>query len=175
MSSNEKLAATILGIVDVLAIVGCVLLLVLGSLGGKSGFNGKVERVDKLEAQFNGSGKVGEDIYVITSSGKVESKEEDQTGKAGEDEDYILPDSDKKYLSSSDLEGLTKAELKIARNEIYARHGRMFDDAALREHFESKSWYKPKYKPKEFDAKGDSVFNEYEIANRDLIQKAEKN
>lgn len=174
MSSKEKLTATILGVVDVLVVIGCVMLLVLGSFGGNGGFSGKVKKVDGLKSQFNGSSQVGKDTYVITSNGNVEIGAEDQTGKAGEDEDYILPDSDKKYLSSSDLAGLTKAELKIARNEIYARHGRMFDDAALREHFEGKSWYTPKYKPKEFDAKGDSVFNEYEIANRDLIKKAEK-
>lgn len=34
-------------------------------------------------------------------------------------------------------------ELRIMRNEIYARHGYIFDDAEMRKHFMSKSWYVP--------------------------------
>ncbi len=38
-------------------------------------------------------------------------------------EDYVLPDSSTRYLTKADLEGLTKEECRIARNEIYARYG----------------------------------------------------
>jgi hypothetical protein len=31
---------------------------------------------------------------------------------------------------------------RLARNEIYARYGRVFRDEALQEYFNSKSWYK---------------------------------
>ena len=41
----------------------------------------------------------------------------------------------------------------------------------LKSYFESKSWYEGTIEPEDFD---DSVFNEYEIANRDLIVEYEK-
>ena len=80
--------------------------------------------------------------------------------------DYILPNSNSAYLTEADLAGLTREELRLARNEIYARHGRKFKDAALNEYFLSKSWYHPTVEPDAFD---ESVFNDYEIANRKLI------
>ncbi len=54
---------------------------------------------------------------------------------------YLLPDSAKRKLKKSDLVGLSKKELRIARNEIYARHGRRFNDKDLQEYFESQAWY----------------------------------
>ena len=40
-----------------------------------------------------------------------------------EDEDYIFPESDSRLLTEEDFEGKTKAELRLGRNEIFARHG----------------------------------------------------
>ena len=54
---------------------------------------------------------------------------------------YLLPDSAKRKLKKSDLVGLSKKELRIARNEIYARHGSRFNDKDLQEYFESQAWY----------------------------------
>jgi uncharacterized membrane protein YvbJ len=54
---------------------------------------------------------------------------------------YILPDSDKKFLSEGDIASLTKEELRLARNEIYARHGYVFKSADLQKYFSSKPWY----------------------------------
>ena len=67
--------------------------------------------------------------------------------------------------------GLTREQLRLARNEIYARHGRKFKDAALDEYFRSKSWYMPTIEPDNFN---ENVFNDYEIANRKLIADYEK-
>ena len=90
-----------------------------------------------------------------------------------EETDYILPGVDTGYIDRAVLEAMTDAELRLARNEIYARHGRMFDSADLDQYFRSTSWYIPAYSPEEFDALGDSVLNQYEIANRDLIVEIE--
>ena len=43
-------------------------------------------------------------------------------------------------------------DLWIARNEIFARHGRMFKDPDLQAYFNSKSWYTPIYTPEQWDA-----------------------
>lgn len=85
--------------------------------------------------------------------------------------EYILPTSNSVYLTEADLAGLSKEELRLARNEIYARHGRKFKDAALNEYFMSKSWYVPLIDPGHFN---ENVFNDYETANRKLIADYEK-
>ena len=79
---------------------------------------------------------------------------------------YILPTSNSQYLTMEDLAGLTKEQCRLARNELYARHGRRFDDTELQGYFDSCDWYAGTILPADFD---DSVLNEYEIANRDLI------
>ena len=68
---------------------------------------------------------------------------------------------------------MSAQELCYGKNEIYARHGRIFQDETLAAYFGSKSWYQPLYDAESFDALGDSILNEYEIANRDLIQSYE--
>jgi hypothetical protein len=55
--------------------------------------------------------------------------------------EYILPDSDKKVLSEENITDLSKEQLRLARNEIYARHGYVFKSADLQKYFSKKSWY----------------------------------
>jgi hypothetical protein len=64
------------------------------------------------------------------------------TGKA-EVNQYIIAGSDSRYLTDSDLSALTKEQLEIARNEIFARHGYVFKTQYYIDYFNSKSWYKP--------------------------------
>jgi uncharacterized Zn finger protein (UPF0148 family) len=99
--------------------------------------------------------------------GEASTDDEDDA----EDTDYILPTSNSAYLTVEDLEGLSKEECRLARNELYARYGRTFDDEELQEYFDSKEWYTRS--PKGTDI-NDSVLNDYEIANRDLIIQYEK-
>jgi len=49
----------------------------------------------------------------------------------------------KRLLSADDLDGMTKQELKIMRNEIFARYGYKFKTPDMQEHFASQSWYQP--------------------------------
>lgn len=87
-------------------------------------------------------------------------------------DDYILPYSDSTYLTEEDLDGLTKDELRLACNELYARHGRKFKDADYQAYFNSKSWYHGTVDPEDFN--DTAVFNQYELANRDFIIAYEK-
>ena len=41
-------------------------------------------------------------------------------------------------------------ELRIMRNEIYARHGRKFYDRDLSAYFHDQPWYDPRYERSEF-------------------------
>lgn len=84
--------------------------------------------------------------------------------------DYIMPDSDSTYLSASDLSQYNKSTLALIRNEIYARHGYVFNTEPFKSYFNSKSWYTP-----DPSFKGnDSELNNYEIQNVRTIQSVEK-
>lgn len=85
--------------------------------------------------------------------------------------EYILPDSATKYLTDADIEGLTADELRLARNELYARHGRKFNDEELLAYFNGKSWYQGTIEPNNFDET--SRFNDYEKKNLILIKDRE--
>lgn len=87
--------------------------------------------------------------------------------------DYILPNSDKVYYSSSDFAGLSDWELYVARNEIFARYGREFSNDDLARYFARKSWYVARYTPEEFDSMA-SPLNAYEKHNVDELLSYEK-
>lgn len=84
---------------------------------------------------------------------------------------YILPGSDSRYLDATDLNDLSADECRLARNELYARRGRKFDDEGLRAYFESKDWYSGTIDPSDFK---EEMLNDYEVYNRDLIVEYEK-
>jgi hypothetical protein len=57
---------------------------------------------------------------------------------------FIFADSDRRLLGEDELKGLSVTELRVARNEIYARHGRFFVDQNLANYFSQFSWYHPR-------------------------------
>ena len=56
---------------------------------------------------------------------------------------FIFSNSSKKKLTNSQLKGLTKKRLGIARNEILARHGYKFNTTFYKNYFKNQKWYKP--------------------------------
>ena len=86
--------------------------------------------------------------------------------------DYILPDSSSRLYSTSELSGLSDWELYVARNEIYARHGRTFQKDDLQSYFDGQSWYTPLYSPEEFDSLG--LLNSTEQQNAATILSLEQ-
>lgn len=85
--------------------------------------------------------------------------------------EYILKNSSSEYISEADIKGFTKEQCRIARNEIYARHGRLFDDESLQEYFNSCSWYSGYISPSDFS---ENSLNAYEKANLQTIIEYEK-
>lgn len=59
--------------------------------------------------------------------------------------DYLLPDSATRAVTEADLQDLSWRELCLARNEIFARHGRTFKTPEIAQYFESKDWYDGRY------------------------------
>lgn len=90
------------------------------------------------------------------------------------DDEYIFPSSDTEYLSDEDVENISNDKLALARNEIIARHGRIYTDKKYKSYFESQSWYKGTVDPDEFDANFENELNDIEKANIELIKKYEQ-
>ena len=57
----------------------------------------------------------------------------------------IYPEASKRLLKVSDIEGLTSWDLKIMRNEIYARHGYIFKTQEMIQYFNNENWYYPRF------------------------------
>lgn len=55
----------------------------------------------------------------------------------------VIPDSSERLLTADELGNYSALELRIARNEIFARRGLRFNDPALRTHFSQFGWYRP--------------------------------
>jgi hypothetical protein len=55
------------------------------------------------------------------------------------------PEASTRLLETSDVMNKSAWELKIMKNEIYARHGYIFKTPELKSYFESQSWYEPLY------------------------------
>lgn len=112
------------------------------------------------------------DPETMTSTFKTPAKVEDVTVTPPSDnnagiEGYILSFSGTRIVSSDDLSGLTPWELKVARNEIYARYGRPFVHKDLSCYFAKQSWYtlNPDYSDEslsEFDTKNAAIILNYE-------------
>lgn len=79
---------------------------------------------------------------------------------------WLLPDSDTYYISEADVSWMDDEELMLARNEFYARRGRIFVTKSIRDYFNRQSWYHGSIEPKDFST---DLFNRYEQANVDFI------
>lgn len=91
--------------------------------------------------------------------------------------DYLLPSSGRRTITRNDLSGLTKKQLDLARNEIYARHGWIFKRQDLINYFSQKSWYSPRGSQKNRDRINNAIDNELsgvEKKNIEIIQAYEK-
>ncbi|MBL9115745.1 MAG: YARHG domain-containing protein [Verrucomicrobiaceae bacterium] len=82
--------------------------------------------------------------------------------------EWIIPDSNQRFLNNSELNFMGLQQLYLARNEIFARHGFDFENPFLKDYFGNQPWYqrKPGFKSPDLSAE--------ESANADAILAAEK-
>ena len=96
-------------------------------------------QIDSLQEQI--------DLFTTTSGQTSDTNQTTQTTssctKTGTmpTNNYVISDSDSRIISESELKNLTPWQLKVARNEIYARHGRVFVHKDLSCYFANQSWY----------------------------------
>lgn len=84
---------------------------------------------------------------------------------------YILPESNTRLYSEAELAGMDDWTLTLARNEIYARHGRKFKTVEIQNYFNTCTWYNGVYEPDEFDAVETQYLSSLEEANVEMIYK----
>ena len=134
---DKKIIGIVAGVVIVVAAVVLACILLLGSGDDKKE---KSELPNKVEEQ--------------QEEPKAEPQEEEQVQEEQEPvfdtQDYIFPDSATRKLTLDEIKGHTKEELRLGRNEIYARHGMIFGVEDLDQYFLSKSWYTPSVPGEEF-------------------------
>ncbi len=127
----------------------------------------KVYFTDSNEWQFYYYDRI-QQKYVQDESAKSEELEQihgspDFFAEAGIDYTKL-----ERPLLPADLEGFSKAALRIWRNAVYARHGRTFKSEDLQALFNEYAWYKP---DNEYT---DDKLTDIDKANIKLIQEFEK-
>lgn len=58
---------------------------------------------------------------------------------------FVAKEASARELVHQDIVGMSKNDLRILRNWLYAKHGYIFKSADLRNYFNNMSWYAPKY------------------------------
>ncbi|WP_313019716.1 YARHG domain-containing protein [Acetoanaerobium noterae] len=98
------------------------------------------------------------------SSNEDEAISENNSSDGALGEDYLLPSSTKE-LTLDDITGMSAKDLRLAINEMYARHGYYFGPGANQRYFDEKPWYNPDMSIK---SPNDIVENFTEIENKNL-------
>ncbi len=116
----------------------------------------KEEKQEKPEVKSEKVNPVTSTLPVVKST---------KTGTQNPYNNVRLIDASSRLLTKSEVEQMTKSELALARNSIYARHGYRFNNAELGEFFAKQSWFKGT------DIKMDDIqMTEVEMANINLIK-----
>ena len=94
---------------------------------------------------------------------------EEKNVKLIEREETALRDKiSTKPITKEMVDGLFVKDLRVLRNEIYARRGRVFKDAALQKYFAAQPWYQPNPDFK------DGMLTETESQNLAIIKEVEE-
>ena len=168
----------LIGVAVVIIVLLAVILVVL--IKDKNGSDTQNEETvieslnnsDETEDLGNSEDSNGVDASVDDEEGTDDEENQDESEEEEEeDAEFVIKDSDTRMITKDDIEDLSQEELRIARNEIYARHGRKFKDDSLQAYFESCSWYEGTI---EADAFTENMLSDIERANANLIADREK-
>lgn len=169
--------AVIIGILLVAMIVLTVFMVVTGRSAGNTGSSSSKYHADSTQSDVKPQDSddyiqdVSLDEFSIGGSSDDSSASDNAEAAEVAMEDsngYILPDSDSRKLKKSDLAGMTAQQLSYAKNEIYARHGRVFKSSELQDYFNEKDWYE------ENDDFKDEDLSKKEAENAEFIDAYQK-
>lgn len=140
--------------------VALALIFMGDSSDGNSGDSNITEEVEKLTPQ-----KEKKDSK--SDHDKKAYEYDDSDEEESSDSDYLF-DSDTRYITERDLRYCSQDKIALIRNEIYARHGYIFQREPYKSYFAAKSWYIPN---PDFS---EALFNSIEKYNKDYIVEYEK-
>lgn len=89
-------------------------------------------------------------------------------------EEYMYPNLSGKEWDSQSSWLYNQTDLSIARNQVFAGHGRKFTDPFLNAVFSEKSWYEPQYEGSEFDGRMQEFLTETEKENLKIVMEWEE-
>lgn len=167
-SNNGILKLVIIGI-----LIGIVIL--TAGYAGYYFYTSKSEsaykQINKTVENTADSKSTSQDKDDNKSSSSNDAAKNSDSNKNKQSSDYIFYDSSNVKLTDNQLNSLSKESLSLARNEIYARHGYVFQTEPFKSYFSNKSWYKanPNFKG------SDEEINEVERYNVQLLLKYENN
>lgn len=128
----------------------------------------KIEQILKTGNLENGQKYADSETKTDNNNSLNHSDSSDDLGDISQY--YIIYDSNQRFLDDWDFDDMDSHTLCLARNEIYARHGRLFNDKEIQAYFNSMPWYSGTVAPEDFN---DRVFNQYEKANLEKIAELE--
>lgn len=175
MNGKKKIIAVVFGVIDVLLVVALISTFFITGSEGKSvkanwneNFKPNAPTYEEIDEtkEYKANKKITFDGKKITSA--ENPAEKNVTEPQAE---LVFPDSDKTLLTDAMIaEKVTdKQTLRLAINEIYARHGYLFTSGEYADHFNQFDWYKNM--PKEADMnKVSAGFSETEKKNVEKLQ-----
>lgn len=99
-------------------------------------YNDLIKYMEENDTETNEEQAVNQDIYYIYKNDEPIYISEDYGY-------YIIPDSSTRKLSKSELYRYDSYTLGLIRNEIFARHGYIFNKQQYKDYFNSMPWYTP--------------------------------
>ena len=105
-------------------------------------------------------------MRVMTVQAQETQKNQEQQSDYQKLDYKVFEDSSERLLEWSDIYMLSNEDIRIAKNEIYARHGRKFSSEDLQQYFSQLPWYQGTIEPDQFD---ENSLNEIERANVNFL------
>lgn len=179
-NNNSQNSSKIVLIVCVTGIIILFVVVAFITISGNMAFNkmssDEVETTKNIDVDITDKSKDETPTATPTPEPTPEPTKEAEETKEPKpdksDDDYILPNSSNIFITTLDLKDLTDEELELAKNEIYAREGYIFEDASLDNYFNQKDWYEGTILSSDFT---EDNLNKIEKHNIEVIEKAQSN
>lgn len=105
-------------------------------------------------------------VFIFSSCGNDKTNNQSDNNNKNTVNNVSVEKTEKLY-TESELENLDASELRILRNEIFAKHGYIFKSKDLKEHFNKFDWYKPEHE------NVDKMLSDIDVKNIELIKSFE--
>jgi serine/threonine-protein kinase len=135
-SSRGKVIAAIASVIIIALLAGAAYLVFTARKDAASNSNSSLARQNQNVAQQNAStvsqanaNRADKNANTVAPDGKTRVESKILNGDA---------------LSAADLAGLNSFDLRLLRNTVYARYGRVFDSPDLQQYFAKRSCYRPR-------------------------------